>query len=246
MDLVDKLLQNAKTWTERFGPTNTISELTKTTRTVWASSFSTFLQLDDREKGLVSNISVVYKRPPALLNILTNYRKIAHQEDNFNTGTGSSKPCNKCALCGTFGEYVGKSMVDPVSFIKTAQGKVFHLHQNLTCCNYGIYAAQCGLCKQIYVGQSKNRFSSRWTGHRTIWKNKNCLNQRSDRASLIIHYQTKHNANINSLPEIHNCFKVIFLQEPREVTKLDIAESRWINKLNAQININRTVLPKYL
>ena len=50
---------------------------------------------------------------------------------------------------------------------------------------------------------------------------------------------------MNSLPDISDCFEVTFLQEPRNQQKLDVLESMWINKLVAEININKTILPKY-
>ena len=40
---------------------------------------------------------------------------------------------------------------------------------------------------------------------------------------------------MNSLPDISDCFEVIFLQEPRDQQKLDVLESMWINKLLASI-----------
>ena len=40
-------------------------------------------------------------------------------------------------------------------------------------------------------------------------------------------------------------FEITFLQEPRNQQKLDVLESMWINKLVAEININKTILPKH-
>ena len=50
---------------------------------------------------------------------------------------------------------------------------------------------------------------------------------------------------MNSRPDISYCFEVIFLQEPGDQQKLDALESMWINKLVAEINTNKTILPKY-
>ena len=211
--------------------------------------FCKFLKLNSTEKFLVPDAAVVYQKPPTLLNMLTNYRNIAHNESfQRDVRAGLSHPCNKCALCGNFRNYNGKSMVHPVNHIKTAQEKLFFLKQNLTCSNYGIYAAQCKICQKIYVGQTINYFSTRWSGHRTF-RNKNNNNdkkQQNDRASLLIHFQTWHKELMNSLPDISDCFEVTFLQEPRNQQKLDVLESMWINKLVAEININKTILPKYL
>ena len=88
-----------------------------------------------------------------------------------------SYTCNKCALCGNFRNYNGKSIVHPVNHIKTAQGKLFFLKQNLTCSTYGIYAAQCKIFQKIYVGQAINPFSTRCFGHRAFWNNNNAKRQ---------------------------------------------------------------------
>ena len=37
----------------------------------------------------------------------------------------------------------------------------------------------------------------------------------------------------------------IFLHEPSNCHNLNNSESKWINKLKAAININRTLLPKF-
>ena len=55
------------------------------------------------------------------------------------------------------------------------------------------------------------------------------------------YYQSWHAKLMNSLPDILDRFEVIFFQEPRDQQKLDVLESMWINKLLAQININKTV-----
>ena len=113
------------------------------------------LKLNSTEKFLVPDAAAVYKKPPTLLNMLTNYRIIAHNESfQRDVRADLSHPCNKCALCGNFRYYNGKSMVPTVNHIKTAQGKLFFLKQNLTCSNYGIYAAQFKICQKIYVGQT--------------------------------------------------------------------------------------------
>ena len=85
-----------------------------------------------------------------------------------------------------------------------------------------------------------------WSGHRAFWNNNNAKKQHNDRASLLIHFLTWLKELMNSLPYISDCFEVTFLQEPRNQQKLDVLESMWINKLVAEININKTILPKYL
>ena len=157
--LVRRILDLASKWNDRFGPKQD-SGLRKTKpRIIWAFSFVNLLKLSSTKKCFVLDAAVVYKKPSTLLNMLTNYRNIAHNESfQCDIRAGLSHPCNKCALCGNFRNYNGKSMVHPVNHIKTAQGKLFFLKQNLTCSNYGIYAAQCKICQKIYVGQTINHF----------------------------------------------------------------------------------------
>ena len=119
------------------------------------------------------------------------------------------------------------------------------MKQNITCSNYGIYAAQCKICQNVYVGQTINHFSTRWSRHRVFWNNNSAKGQHNDVASLLIHCQSCHAELINSLQDISDCFEVIFLKEPRDQKKIDVLENIWINKLDAEININETVLPKH-
>ena len=163
--LVSRFLNLASKWNDRFGPKQDSGQRKTKPRIIWASFFVNLLKLNSTEKFLVPDAAVVYKKPPTLLNMLTNYRNIAHNESfQFNVRASLSHLCNKCTRCGNLRKYNGKSMVHPVNHIKTAQGKLFFLKQNLTCSNYGIYAAQCKICQKIYVGQMINHFSTRWSG----------------------------------------------------------------------------------
>ena len=134
-------------------------------------------------------------------------------------------------------------MVISTSFITTENNKKLFLTQRLTCDNYVIYAAQCKLCHQIYVGQTKNKFSIGWTNHRTFWKNSNTQNH-TDKTALLVHFHNYHKNFISSHPDISECYHVIFLQKPRYYHDLDISESKWIKKLKATINIDITLLPQ--
>ena len=49
-------------------------------RIIWGSSFVNLLKLNSTEKFYVPDAAVVYKKPPALLGMFTNYRNIAHNE----------------------------------------------------------------------------------------------------------------------------------------------------------------------
>ena len=147
-----------------------------------------------------------------------------------------------CSLCGKHDN--NPSMVISTSFIATENNKKLFLTQHFTCDNYGIYAAQCKLCHQIYVGQTKNKFSIRSTNHRTFWKNNNIQNH-TDKAALLLHFHNHHKTSLVLTQTFLNTTHVIFLQEPRYYHNRDISESKWIKKLKATININRTLLPKF-
>ena len=54
------------------------------------------------------------------------------------------------------------------SIISHSYSKKFNLKQHLTCKNYGVYMAECKFYKMQYVGQTKNKFSTRWNNHRSF------------------------------------------------------------------------------
>ena len=179
---------------------------------------------------------ITYKKPSTLQTILTNYEQISL---NLSGNIGLSGPCSKCALCGNFANH--KNMVVTTSSLSNKAGRLFHLKQRLDCTNFGIYAARCRICAEFYVGQTKNRFSVRWSGHRTSWRS-HCLENRN-KAALLIHFKSKHSNFIDFNTKIYECYEVIFLQEP-PVDKLDYFESIWISNLDAKINIAKTSLLK--
>ena len=92
-----KIINLAKTWTDRFGSKRLNENKTTEPMLIWASGFFNLLQLTAREKSLVQ-ATVVIKRPPTLATILTNYKKVAHSTTE-NIGKGSSQPCKKCFFC---------------------------------------------------------------------------------------------------------------------------------------------------
>ena len=243
LSLVNKILKIATTWQSRFSPDSTTSsQQVKSKKLVWATPFTKFLSFDKTEKKLIPSASVIYKNPPTFRQTLTNYPYIAHNTTKDDNHSGISQPCNKCSLCGKHGN--NPNMVISTGFITSENNKKIFLTQRLTCDNYGIYAAQCKLCHQIYVEQTKNKFSVRWTNHRTFWKNNNTQNH-TDKAALLLHFHNHHKNFISSHPDISECYHVIFLQEPRYYHNLDISESKWIRKLKATININKTLLPNF-
>ena len=119
-------------------------------------------------------------------------------------------------------------MVQNTNFIKSKNGKIIQLKQNLNCTNFGIYAASCNICSEIYIGQTINRFSVRW--------NSNTLD--SEKAALLIHYHKNHTDLPYKNKPISECYTVTFLQQPSN-SSLDICESRWIRLLDTSITIQR-------
>ena len=136
---------------------------------------------------------ITYSRPPTICKILTNYKTISQDKNkNMINNGGCSHACGRCALCGNF--KIFESMVTTTDHIKTKNGKLFKLKQQLDCRDYGIYAAQCTTCQEIYVGQTVTTFSKRWTAHRSTWKkivNKNLakIDLITDETALYHHYQ---------------------------------------------------------
>ena len=157
----------------------------------------------------------------------------------------------KCGLCGHFGGL--KNMVKECSIIKCNK-ETIKLKKKLNCRNYGIYAAECRLCPNYYVGQTKNKFSKRWTTHRSTWnklinnnewrKNNNKNKEITDEKALFHHFREHHRVKLGKDLKLSDAYQLIFLEEP-DYNKLDIQESYWIDKLNAKINIAKTILPRY-
>ena len=144
-------------------------------------------------------------------------------------------------------------MIIETKEITTKDNKKIKLKQELNCKNYGIYAAKCQICQEIYVGQTINPFHERWNGHRQDWTNmikngqfdENLEKREEEKKALIIHYAKFHRKEllINKI-QLSQAYKVTFLEQSNKI-KLDIAENFWITRLKAKINISRTSLPFY-
>ena len=120
-------------------------------------------------------------------------------------------------------------------------GEIFRLHLQLTCKDFGIYAATCRACPAQYVGQTMKSFSERWNGHRAAWKSG--ITEDDDRTALRVHCVKSHPEKLSIL--LSEAFSVTFIDKPRNPRDLDIMESCWISRLKSAININKTVLPMY-
>ena len=234
--MVKNMIKITQKWTDRFSPPDQKQQKRKEERTVWATSFPNQLKLSTKERSINNKAVITYRRPPTLGQCLTKYKSIAHNPNSPSTN-GSSGPCNHCSLCGKFKS--SENMVISSDTITTPTNKTFHLHTTLTCSDWGIYVATCRVCKHQYVGQTCTSFSSRWNGHRAMWKKG--VVEKNDRAALRTHYSKKHSVSGDlTLPQ---AYSVIFVDKPCNKAMLDMFESQWIQKLRAKININRTVLP---
>ena len=216
---------------------------------VWATSLKGIIKLNKKEKSLVTNTQIVYARPPTISTMITNYKTFT--QDQEQKLEGSSK-CGKCGLCGNFGSL--KNMVVECGEIERKDGVKLKIKQKINCKDTGIYAARCKVCREIYVGQTSNRFSVRWNGHRSAWKEitdkgrhgyKDSV-ENSDKCALFLHY-AKHHEEIlwrkRTGMDLSKAYEVIFMERATG-GRLNTAESFWITNLKANININKTFLPK--
>ena len=89
--LVSRILDLASKWNDRFGPKKDSGQQKTKPRIIWASSFVNLLKLNSTEKFLVPDAAVVYKKPPTLLNMLTN-TAILHIMSLFNVMLGPVCP----------------------------------------------------------------------------------------------------------------------------------------------------------
>ena len=140
---------------------------------VWATSLPHLITPNREKKKLNPKAMITYKRPKTIGQILTNYKHLALRKTREPV-KGDSGPCGHCALCGCYGKQK-KSMVPRVSQLMSII-ETFPLNQSLTCADYGIYVAACVLCHEQYVGQTKNKFSKKWSAHSNNWNRPNCKN----------------------------------------------------------------------
>jgi len=133
-------------------------------------------------------------------------------------------------------------MVPCVSQIM-GKNKTFSLNQKLTCANHGIYVGTCVICDEQYVRQTKNKFSTRWSSHRSNWNRPNCETDENnkDKVALLRHFSESH-GDVNK-PPIHEAYTITFVAEPNSLF-LDLCEDKWYHKLNAKINIQNMILPR--
>ena len=244
--LVNKAIANVKTWKNRFHPDNFNTNSIKKdfNYVIWASPLKQLIKLNKIEKSLSPFSTIVYKRPPTLSSILCNYKQLSHTQVDQNIV--GCHPCEHCSLCGCRSLKDGHQPVCAVTsskqIVSTFNKSKFPIYQSISCQDFGIYVVTCRICGQQYVGQTITTFAKRWAQHRAVWKQPG-NNNNNDRASLRLHYTNNHNDKINK--DINTNYTITFIQTTDTPTNLDFLESRWIARLNAQININSTVLNLY-
>ena len=110
------------------------------------------------------------------------------------------------------------------------------LKQNLNCKDFGIYAATCNICKQVYIDQTINSLTKWWNGHRNICKNNvvKTNHEHTDHFALVIHYKKFHRENIPK--QIEEAYKVQFLKRPVR-NSFKIIKFK-IQKTKSKINLN--------
>ena len=239
-NLVIRNIEEAKNWS-RSDDTSTNKSIDikpKPKRLPWTTQFTKLLQLDKVERELAPDACVTYCRPATLGGALLKYKSIAHQQQEKKHQNKSNK-CGKCGLCGNHSGL--KNMVQENQEITTKNGNKVLIKEKLNCKNYGIYAGQCVICQEIYVGQTKNAFHLRWNTHRSVWKKMlkswepgKTIDNNSNEQCLFAHYIKEHPNKVRTL-QFSDAFKVFFLENPI-FEKLDLSESFWITKLNATIN----------
>ena len=103
-------------------------------------------------------------------------------------------------------------MVPNVSQLLT-KTKTFKLKQSLTCADFGIYVATCVICHEQYVGRTSNKFSKRWSAHRSNWNKQYCkTDSDKDQMALSRHYSENH-GTINK-PPLHEAYTFTFVEQP--------------------------------
>ena len=133
-------------------------------------------------------------------------------------------------------------MVPNVSQLLT-KTKTFKLNPSLTCADFGIYVATCVICHEQYVGQTSNKFSKRWSAHRSNWNKQDCKTDRDKDQMALSRHCSENHGTINK-PPLHEAYTVTFVEKPR-CHSLDICENKWYHLIDAQINIQNMILPPH-
>ena len=244
--MTNEILSVAKTWENQFPPPKQ-PNTEENSMLPWATSHPAHLKLSNRQRELKPSAMVTFKKGPNLSTKFVKFRKLCHASSEIpeNPAGGSSSGCGKCSLCGNHaikgitGMKVKKNMVWETTSIRDAsQSKNIKLRQKLNCRNFGIYAAYCQFCTDIYVGQSCKEFKDRWNGHRHCWNSKQATfsEEKGDQAALLKHVHMKHPEVDLAKTDLADAWRVVFVEEPR-AEDLDVRETHWRDLLKAKVNI---------
>ena len=99
--------------------------------------------------------------------------------------------------------------------------------------SYQVVIISCSLCSKQYVGQTLNKFSTRWNAHHGT-RNYFDASAVTDKAALLKHFYKHH--DLTEKPHISQFFKVAFVEQPK-ATYLAEYENEWFHKINAEIKI---------
>ena len=95
------------------------------------------------------------------------------------------------------------------------------------------------ICHEEYVGQTTNKFSTRWSSHSSDWNKPDCKNDK-DQMALPRQYSVCH--GIVNKPHLHETCTATFAQQS-SFYSLDTCESKWFHKRDTKFNIRRMILP---
>ena len=252
-ELVNQTINKTLKWKRNAPKKNDKKVSLDATNTItWTTQFKNILRINKKEKMLEPKAVLTFCRPPTIGNHLTNYKNIATRNNNSLQDIVGSYPCNSCGLCGNRGKL--SNMVLATKMLLLRDGKKISIKSYINCKSNGIYAARCKVCLKLYVGQTKNPFSTRWNTHRHNWKQ---ISQQGNTASmaskseywkeqnaLFLHYSREHQEQCQEALLLSDAYEVIFIEKTKP-SMLNIREHYWIVKLNATINIAKTYLPKY-
>jgi len=92
----------------------------------------------------------------------------------------------------------------------------------------------------VFLNQTSNKFSKRWSAHHSNWNKQDCkTDSDKDQMTLSRHYSENH-GTINK-PPLHEAYTVTFVEQP-SCHSLDICENKWYHLIDAQINIQNMIL----
>ena len=153
LDVTNDMIAKASNWEERLQAPKCNKE---NDLQFWTKSFLHLLTLTKIKTEGSDYLQKTYH----CWEKLTNYTCFKQDKKTYQRYNRVLQP-----LCTLWLPWKTKQTMVPCVSQIMSKTKTFRPNQNLTCANYGIYAATCVICNEQYVGQTKNKFRS--DGHRT-------------------------------------------------------------------------------